>query len=53
MRWAQAAEADGPPAQIRSATHRIERVLELSGLTSLFDLAEPPPPPPQASPAGP
>jgi anti-sigma B factor antagonist len=37
--WAQAARADGRPAQIRRATPRFERVLELSGLTPLFDLA--------------
>jgi anti-anti-sigma factor len=38
-RWAQAARADGRPAEIRRATSRFERVLELSGLTPLFDLA--------------
>jgi anti-anti-sigma factor len=38
-RWAQAARADGRPAEIRRATSRFERVLELSGLTPLFHLA--------------
>jgi anti-anti-sigma factor len=38
-RWAQTARADGRPAEIRRATSRFERVLELSGLTPLFHLA--------------
>ena len=38
-RWAQAARADGSPAQIRRATPRFGRVLELSGLTPVFELA--------------
>jgi anti-anti-sigma factor len=47
VRWAQAARVEGRPARIRRATHRFQRVVELSGLTPLLDLA--PPPPPQAS----
>ncbi|MGY1590915.1 STAS domain-containing protein [Geodermatophilus sp. SYSU D00708] len=42
-RWAQSARAEGRPAQIRRATRRFSRVLELSGLTPLFDLAASPP----------
>ncbi|MGY1640566.1 STAS domain-containing protein [Geodermatophilus sp. SYSU D00703] len=52
VRWAQSARAEGRPARIRRATRRFARVLELSGLTSLFDLTPPPPPPTQAPPAG-
>ncbi|MGY1820467.1 STAS domain-containing protein [Geodermatophilus sp. SYSU D00079] len=37
-RWAQAARQDGRPAEIRQASRRFERVLELSGLTPLFHL---------------
>ncbi|MGY1633720.1 STAS domain-containing protein [Geodermatophilus sp. SYSU D01186] len=44
VRWAETARADGRPAQIRRATHRFGRVLELSGLTPLFELT------PRASP---
>jgi anti-anti-sigma factor len=37
-RWAQVAGQDGRPAQVRHASARFERVLELSGLTPLFEL---------------
>ncbi|MGY1605303.1 STAS domain-containing protein [Geodermatophilus sp. SYSU D00815] len=36
-RWAQTARADGRRAEIRHATPRFDRVLEISGLTPLFD----------------
>jgi anti-anti-sigma factor len=38
-RWAQLARQDGRPAEIRHASRRFERVLELSGLAPVFDLA--------------
>jgi anti-anti-sigma factor len=37
-RWAQSARVDGRPAEIRRMTPRFARVLEVSGLTPLFDL---------------
>jgi anti-anti-sigma factor len=37
-RWAQTARADGRPAETRRMTPRFARVLEVSGLTPLFDL---------------
>jgi anti-anti-sigma factor len=37
-RWAQSARADGRPAEMRHMTPRFARVLEVSGLTPLFDL---------------
>jgi len=37
-RWAQTARADGRPAELRHMTPRFARVLEVSGLTPLFDL---------------
>ena len=37
-RWSQTARADGRPAEIRGMTPRFARVLEVSGLTPLFDL---------------
>ena len=37
VRWAQAAHQEGRPAVIRHASQRFERVLEMAGLTSLFD----------------
>lgn len=36
VRWAKAAQKDGRPAEIRRTTHRFDRVLEVTGLTSLF-----------------
>ena len=38
-RWAQSARAEGRPAEMRRMTPRFARVLEVSGLTQLFDLA--------------
>jgi anti-anti-sigma factor len=37
-RWAQTARAEGRPAEMRRMTPRFARVLEVSGLTPLFDL---------------
>jgi anti-anti-sigma factor len=37
-RWAQAAQEEGRPAEVRRATPRFERVLEVSGLASMFHL---------------
>jgi phospholipid transport system transporter-binding protein len=51
-RWAQSARADGRPAEMRGMTPRFARVLEISGLTPLFDLTAPLPPRP-APPADP
>jgi anti-anti-sigma factor len=36
VRWAMDARREGRPAEIRRATHRFYRVLEVAGLTSLF-----------------
>ena len=37
--WAQQAQRDNRPAVIRHANRRFDRVLEMAGLTSLFDKA--------------
>jgi anti-anti-sigma factor len=39
VRWAQTARREGRPAEIRNAGDRFERVLEVAGLTGLFDRA--------------
>lgn len=39
VRWAQDAHRDDRPAVIRHASPRFERVLEMAGLTSLFERA--------------
>jgi anti-anti-sigma factor len=39
VRWAQDASRDGRPAVVRNPTKRFERVLEMAGLTPLFELA--------------
>jgi anti-anti-sigma factor len=36
--WAQSARADGRPAEVRHTTPRLAQVLEVSGLTPLFEL---------------
>lgn len=36
--WAQSARADGRPAEMRHITPRLAQVLEVSGLTPLFEL---------------
>jgi anti-anti-sigma factor len=36
VRWAQDARRDGRPAEIRRATQRFGRILEVAGLTALF-----------------
>jgi anti-anti-sigma regulatory factor len=36
--WAQSARADGRPAEMRRMTPRLARVLEVSGLTPMFEL---------------
>jgi anti-anti-sigma factor len=39
VRWAQEAHREGRPAVIRHPTKRFERVLDMAGLTPLFELA--------------
>jgi anti-anti-sigma factor len=39
VRWAQDAHRDGRPATVRHAGPRFERVIDMAGLTGLFDRA--------------
>jgi len=39
VRWAQDAHRDGRPATVRHAGPRFDRVVEMAGLTGLFDRA--------------
>ncbi len=40
VRWAKIARRHGRKAPIRNVQHRFQRVLEVAGLTAMFDMAD-------------
>ena len=40
VQWAKTARREGRPAPIRNVQHRFRRVVEVAGLTSMFDMTD-------------